>query len=105
MQKKELTEDEIKKLADKLNLDLNKYPLSELYAGYNVELEHGTKGNWNITNDDPEMTLKIALAHLDEGISYYQKLEVLENELKQEKQKNEVKSFIKNIIKEIIKNK
>jgi hypothetical protein len=57
-----------------MKLDPKKYSLTEFHIGLNVELEHGTAGAWNITNDDPIMTAKIALAHLDEVKDYYSKL-------------------------------
>jgi hypothetical protein len=45
----------------------------------NVELEHGTiDPNTNVTNDDPLMTGKIALAHLNELPDYYDRLEEME---------------------------
>ena len=46
-----------------------------------VELEHGTVSPaTNVTNDDPILTAKIALAHLNEFPDYYTRLEVLEEE-------------------------
>ena len=49
--------------------------------GLNVELEHGTKyPNTNITNNDPVLTGKIALAHLNEVKDYYTKLKTVEGE-------------------------
>ena len=44
----------------------------------NVELEHGFKGDWNVTNSDPIATAKIALAHLDELPDYYTRLKKME---------------------------
>jgi hypothetical protein len=46
-----------------------------------VELEHGTVDpNTNVTNDDPLMTGKIALAHLNEIKDYYTRLDKMERE-------------------------
>jgi len=46
-----------------------------------VEVEHGKiSPKTNITNDDPLMTGKIALAHLNEFSDYYTRLERLEKE-------------------------
>jgi len=46
-----------------------------------VELEHGTIDPLtNVTNDDPLMTGKIALAHLNEFPDYYDRLEKMEDE-------------------------
>jgi hypothetical protein len=57
-----------------------KYDSKEFWMGINVELEHGTDGKWNITNNDPIMTAKIALRHLDELKDYYTRLAKMEEE-------------------------
>jgi len=57
-----------------LGVDFSKkeYTLDEFTFGMNVELEHGTENPaTNVTNDDPIMTGKIALAHLNEVPMYY----------------------------------
>ena len=55
-------------------------------TGINIELEHGTINPMtNVTNDDLEMTAKIALAHLNEYSNYYNRdygLPSFENNLK-----------------------
>ena len=44
-----------------------------------VELEHGIRDpSTNVTNDDPIMTGKIALAHLNEFPDYYDRLGKME---------------------------
>jgi hypothetical protein len=46
-----------------------------------VELEHGTVDpHTNVTNDDPTITGKIALAHLNEFADYYTRLDKMEAE-------------------------
>ena len=51
------------------------FPIKDVKKGMLVELEHGTENPiTNITNDDPIMTCKIALAHLFEDPRYYDKL-------------------------------
>ena len=51
--------------------------------GVNTELEHGKiSSQTNVTGDDPIMTGKIALAHLNEFPDYYKRLKVLEKEAK-----------------------
>lgn len=51
----------------------------DLEKGYQVELEHGSKyEDTNVTGDDPEMTAKIALAHLNELPDYYDRLAEME---------------------------
>ena len=49
--------------------------------GLDVELEHGLRSpKTNVTNDDPLLTGKIALAHLNEFPDYYDRLEKLEKQ-------------------------
>lgn len=74
---------EANKIADKLNIDFSKekFDLNQFTVGLNVELEHGTKfPNTNVTNNDPILTGKIALAHLMEFPDYYTRLKKLEAE-------------------------
>jgi len=74
------TKQQVKEMADSIGVDWNKYDFNELYPGVEVELEHGTKGNWDVTGDDLAKTMKIALAHLDELPDYYTRLEEMEEE-------------------------
>jgi len=81
MSKKHFTKEETKKIGDKLGIDWNEFSLDELTAGMDVELEHGTTDSQtNVTNDDPEMTFKIALAHAKECKTYYKRLAQMEKE-------------------------
>lgn len=49
--------------------------------GLNVELEHGRRDPvTDVTHDEPLVTGKIALAHLNEISDYYTRLAVMENE-------------------------
>ena len=51
--------------------------------GLDTELEHGNKYYpTNVTNDNPLITAKIALAHLSEFPDYYTRLKKLEVEAK-----------------------
>lgn len=57
-----------------LGIEFDKFTIDDLVTGTNIELEHGTKNPiTNITNDDLLMTMKIALAHLNEFPNYYNK--------------------------------
>ncbi len=59
-------------LINELNVSLDKFSIKDFMIGYNIELEHGTVNpKTNVTNDDPVMTAKIALAHLYEYPDYY----------------------------------
>ena len=63
----------IRAIGDNLGVDWNVTSWDEFQIGYTVELEHGTMYGpaYNITNDDPVMTAKIALVHLHEVSNYY----------------------------------
>ena len=57
-----------------LGIKFDKYPFEDLVTGINIELEHGKiNSNTNVTNNDLIMTMKIALAHLNEFPDYYNK--------------------------------
>ncbi len=74
----EFSRDEAARILQEMGLS-DKYDANEFYMGINVELEHGTiDPATNVTNDDPTMTAKIALAHLNELPSYYTLLEEME---------------------------
>lgn len=71
---KKFTLAEAKEIAGKLGIDFNqvKFTPEEYLEGLNIELEHGlVDPDTNVTNDDPLMTGKIALAHLNEVPIYY----------------------------------
>ncbi|HVD90522.1 MAG TPA: DUF5661 family protein, partial [Jatrophihabitantaceae bacterium] len=52
--------------------------------GMDVELEHGLDNAiTNVTDDDPVVTGKIALAHLNEFSDYYTRLDRMEAEAEQ----------------------
>ena len=66
--------EQAKEVATKLGIDFSRkeYTAEEFAFGMNVELEHGTVDSFtNVTNDDPIITGKIALAHLNEMPMYY----------------------------------
>jgi hypothetical protein len=77
---KKFSKEEAAKILDSLGL-ADKYDANEFYMGINVELEHGTVDPaTNVSSDDPVMTAKIALAHLNELPNYYTLLEEMEEE-------------------------
>lgn len=64
-----------------INWDEVNFDVKQFLAGMIVELEHGLRDSeTNVTNNDPVLTGKIALAHLNEMDDYYDRLEVMENE-------------------------
>jgi len=73
---KEFTISEAAQIAEKLGIDFGKavFTLEEYLEGLNVELEHGSVDpHTNVTEDDALTTGKIALAHLNEVPTYYNK--------------------------------
>jgi hypothetical protein len=81
MSKKIFSEDKAKEIGEKLGIDWSKWDIEQFRRGMDVELEHGTEDlNTNVTNDDPLVTGKIALAHLNEFPDYYTRLDKMEKE-------------------------
>ena len=79
--KKHFTTDEAKEIGEKLGIDWSKFDVEQYRMGLDIELEHGlVDPHTNVTNDDPIMTGKIALAHLNEFADYYTRLEKMEKE-------------------------
>jgi hypothetical protein len=79
--KKVFTAKKAKEIGEALGIDWSKYDVEQFRMGMDVELEHGTENSvTNVTNDDPLMTGKIALAHLNEFPDYYSRLLELEEE-------------------------
>ena len=73
-------------ISNKLGITFDRFSINDFLTGINIELEHGSINPLtNVTNDDLEMTAKIALAHLNEFPNYYNKdygLPNLEDKLK-----------------------
>ena len=70
-------------VAEKLGIDWDESPfdVEQFRCGMDVELEHGTHDpETNVTDDDPLITGKIALAHLRELPDYYTRLDKMEAE-------------------------
>ena len=83
--KDSFSREEAQQIGKSLKLDFNKekFNFDEFYKGVNVELEHGTRfPRANVTNNDPILTGKIALAHLLDFPDYYTRLDKLEEEAK-----------------------
>ncbi|MDP3988490.1 MAG: DUF5661 family protein [Candidatus Levybacteria bacterium] len=75
------TAEQAKEIGDKLGIKWDRYNVEQFRMGLDVELEHGTVDpNTNVTNDDPLLTGKIALAHLNEISDYYTRLYKMEEE-------------------------
>ena len=79
--KKHFSAEEAKGIGEKLGIKWDKFDADQFRRGMDVELEHGLiDPSTNITNDDPAVTGKIALAHLNEFPDYYDRLEKMEKE-------------------------
>lgn len=75
------TNEEAKKTGEKLGIKWDSFDVDQFRRGMDVELEHGLRDpKTNVTGDDPVITGKIALAHLNEFPDYYDRLEKLEEE-------------------------
>lgn len=81
MSEKKFTAEEAKEVGEQLGIKWDMFDLEQFRMGMDVELEHGTVNRiTNVTNDNPLMTGKIALAHLNEIRDYYTRLEAMEKE-------------------------
>ena len=78
---KRFTAEKAKEIGETLGIDWSEFDVEQFRMGLDVELEHGTVDPaTNVTDDDPIMTGKIALAHLNEFPDYYTRLAEMEEE-------------------------
>ena len=85
--RKEFTAEEARRSGEEVGIDWSSAPfeVEQFRIGMNVELEHGLHDLLtNVTDDDPQVTAKIALAHLNEFADYYTRLERMEEEAKRD---------------------
>ena len=76
------TDEQTAAVAAELRIDLDReaFGLDDLRRGMEVELEHGSRDPaTNVTNDDPVITGKIALAHLRVMPDHYTRLDEMEH--------------------------
>ncbi len=79
--KERFTTEEARQTGEQLGIDWSTFDVEQFRMGLDVELEHGLIApHTNVTNDNPIMTGKIALAHLNEITDYYTRLEIMERE-------------------------
>jgi hypothetical protein len=84
---KSFTVEEARRIGEQVGIDWGAAPfdVEQFRRGLEVELEHGLRDpSTNVTDDDPVVTAKIALAHLNEFADYYTRLERMEEEAKRE---------------------
>jgi hypothetical protein len=80
------TPDEARTVGQSIGIDWATAPfdVDQFRRGMDVELEHGSHDpTTDVTSDDPVLTGKIALAHLNEFADYYTRLERMEREAEQ----------------------
>ena len=85
--RQEFSKDEAREIGEQIGIDWATAPfdVEQFRSGLDVELEHGLHDLLtNVTNDDPLVTGKIALAHLHEFPDYYTRLEQLEEQAKRD---------------------
>ena len=81
------TADEARRIGEGLGIDWSSAPfdVEQFRMGMDVELEHGLHDLLtNVTDSDPAVTGKIALAHLNEFPDYYTRLAKMEQEAKED---------------------
>jgi hypothetical protein len=88
----QFTAEEARRFGDEIGIDWASAPfdVEQFRIGMNVELEHGLHDLLtNVSDDDPHVTAKIALAHLNEFPDYYTRLERMEEEAKRDWQQRQ----------------
>lgn len=84
-EKKHFTPEQATEIGNKLNIDWNRFAVEQFRMGLDVELEHGLNDpTTDVTGNDPILTGKIALAHLNEFADYYTRLQKMEREAEEE---------------------
>ncbi len=79
--------DDARRVGAEIGIEWDSAPfdIEQFRKGMEVELEHGLQDPaTNVTSDDPVVTGKIALAHLNEFPDYYTRLERMEEQAKRE---------------------
>jgi hypothetical protein len=82
------TTDEARQIGEQIGIDWKSAPfdVEQFRMGMDVELEHGLHDLLtNVTDGDPVVTGKIALAHLNEFPDYYTRLARMEEEAKRDR--------------------
>jgi uncharacterized protein DUF5661 len=78
---KHFTTEQAQNIGTKLGVDWSRFDVEQFRMGLDVELEHGRQNpSTDVTGDDPILTGKIALAHLNEISDYYTRLKKMERE-------------------------
>jgi uncharacterized protein DUF5661 len=86
-ERKGFTLEEARRFGSEIGIEWEQAPfdVEQFRIGMDVELEHGLHDPaTNVSDDDPRVTAKIALAHLVEFPDYYTRLEQMEEEAKRD---------------------
>lgn len=77
--KRTFSPEEAHRIGTRVGIDWKDVDLAQFRRGLEVELEHGARDpQTNVTNDDLNVTAKIAWAHLKEIRDYYTRLDAME---------------------------
>ena len=83
--KQNFTTEQAHEIGGKLGIDWSRFDVEQFRMGLDVELEHGLRDpSTDVTGNDPVLTGKVALAHLNEFPDYYTRLTKMEGEAKKE---------------------
>ncbi len=83
--RKQFTLNEAERIGNALGIPWDRFGVGQFRMGLNVELEHGKRDPaTDVTHDEPMVTGKIALAHLNEIPDYYTHLAAMEQEAERE---------------------
>lgn len=84
-EKKHFTAEQARQIGEQLGIDWTRFDVEQYRMGLDVELEHGLHDpSTDVTGNDPILTGKIALAHLNEFPDYYTRLAKMEAEAEQD---------------------
>ncbi|WP_075353226.1 DUF5661 family protein [Desulfovibrio sp. DV] len=79
--KQSFTNAQAREIGGNLGIDWSRFDVEQFRMGLDVELEHGlVNPSTDVTGNDPILTGKIALAHLNEFADYYTRLKQMEQE-------------------------
>ena len=82
---KHFTIEQAREIGARLGIDWDRFDVEQFRMGLEVELEHGLHDPaTDVTGNDPILTGKIALAHLNEFADYYTCLAKMEQEAKEQ---------------------
>jgi len=90
------TADTAKEIGERIGIDwgLVAFEPIDLARGMEIELEHGSRfPAANVTDDDEELTAKIAWAHLEEHPKYYEYLASMEELMQEDSTEEELVEY------------